>query len=153
MKLSLSFDKMAAILFFCVGILAIAGSGDLADSSYGSNVGPNIFPFVLGVVLVLLSLRLFYEAFKTVQKERESEHLDWGRFGVIFIAALLYVLLLETIGYIITTFLFLFISFQAMERKRWIVSLVIAGVFSAAVYYIYVEVLAGTLPGWPVWLT
>lgn len=148
----LSFDRIAAVLFCCTGILFMVGSKQLSSSSYGSVVGPDIFPFFLGAILILLSLRLFYETF-TSKNQQTQEKTDIKRFAIIFIAALIYVVTLETIGYVITTFLFLFISFQVMERSKWITSFIISACFSGFVYYLYVNVLKGTLPGWPIWFS
>lgn len=148
----MSFDRIAAVLFGCTGILFMVGSKQLASSSYGSVVGPDIFPFFLGAILVLLSLRLFYETFANAKKQSQ-EKKDIKRFAIIFVAALIYVITLETIGYVITTFLFLFVSFQVMERSKWLSSLLISACFSGLVYYLYVDILKGTLPGWPIWFT
>ena len=83
-------------------------------------------------------------------KKAKEGKLDYKRFLVIFIAAILYVALLETLGYVITTFLFLVISFQVMERGGWLKTIIIAAVFSFGVYYLFVEVLQGSLPGFPI---
>ncbi|WHY69295.1 tripartite tricarboxylate transporter TctB family protein [Neobacillus sp. SuZ13] len=149
--MDIKFDRIAAILFLTVGTLFIIGSRNIASSSYGSVVGPDIFPFFLGGLLVILSIRLFYETFSGKKQEKEKEKLQYKPFIIIFIATLVYILTLESVGYVITTFLFLFVCFQTMERGKWLTSLLISGGFSAFVYIIFVEVLKGTLPGWPIW--
>jgi len=149
--MDIKFDRIAAILFLTVGTLFIIGSRNIASSSYGSVVGPDIFPLFLGGLLVILSIRLFYETFSGKKQEKEKEKLQYMPFIIIFIATLVYILTLESVGYVITTFLFLFVCFQTMERGKWLTSLFISGGFSALVYFIFVEVLKGTLPGWPIW--
>ncbi|PFP25841.1 transporter [Bacillus sp. AFS073361] len=149
--MDIKFDRIAAILFLTVGTLFIIGSRNIASSSYGSVVGPDIFPLFLGGMLVILSIRLFYETFSGKKQEKEKEKLQYKPFIIIFIATLVYILTLESVGYVITTFLFLFVCFQTMERGKWLTSLFISGGFSAFVYFIFVEVLKGTLPGWPIW--
>lgn len=150
--MDIRFDRFAAVLFLAIGLLFIIGSRQIANSAYGSEVGPDIFPFFLGIVLVLLSIRLFYETFRFRQQAGgSSEKLLYKPFLIIFAATLAYILTLETIGYVITTFIYLFICFQTMERTKWITSLVIAASFSGIVYYLFVNILKGTLPGWPVW--
>jgi putative tricarboxylic transport membrane protein len=138
-------------LFLIVGVLFILGSRSIASSSYGSVVGPDIFPFILGVLLVILSIRLFYETFNGKTQEKKKEKLQYKPFVIILGATLVYILTLESVGYVITTFLFLFVCFQTMERAKWLTSLIIAGCFSGFVYFLFVEVLKGTLPGWPIW--
>jgi putative tricarboxylic transport membrane protein len=149
--MALKFDYFASVLFLTVGVLFIVGSKSIGSSSYGSAVGPDIFPFILGSALILLSIRLFYEAFITKNQQGAKETLQYKPFLIIFAATLGYILTLETIGYVITTFLFLFVCFQTMERSKVFLSLIISACFSGIVYFLYVEVLKGTLPDWPIW--
>jgi putative tricarboxylic transport membrane protein len=149
--MDVKFDRIAATLFLAVGVLFIIGSTQLSSTSYGSSVGPNIFPLFLGVALTLLSVRLFYETFKYKSANGEKVKLQIKPFIIIFIATFLYIVTLETIGYVITTFLFLFICFQTMERTKVVTSLIVSACFSGAVFFLYVQVLKGTLPGWPIW--
>jgi putative tricarboxylic transport membrane protein len=145
------FDRIASVLFLSIGVLFIIGSQNLTSSSYGSSVGPDIFPTILGALLVLLSIRLFYETYFIKKYKSSEEKLQYKPFLIIFVATLLYILTLETVGYIITTFVFLFVCFQTMERTKWVKSLIISASFSGLVYVLFVQVLKGTLPGWPVW--
>jgi putative tricarboxylic transport membrane protein len=149
--MALKFDYIASVLFLAVGVLFIIGSRQLESSSYGSAVGPDIFPLILGGALILLSIRLFYETFITKNQQEPKEKLQYKPFLIIFAATLFYILTLETIGYVITTFLFLFVCFQTMERSKVILSLIISACFSGLVYFLYVEILKGTLPDWPIW--
>ena len=65
-------------------------SSAISSSAYGSTVGPNIVPFGLGALLVLLSLRLFYEVLKTKDQGSKGGKLDYKKFLIIFAAAFLY---------------------------------------------------------------
>lgn len=151
--MSIQFDRVASVLFLAIGVLFIIGSKNLTGSSYGSAVGPDIFPLILGSILVLLGIRLFHETIITKNKYSSKEQIQYKPFLIIFTATLIYILTLETIGYVITTFLFLFVCFQTMERSKWFSSLIISASFSGLVYFLYVEILKGTLPGWPVWFS
>lgn len=150
--MSKTFDRYASLLFLVLGAAFVIGSQNISTSAYGSNVGPNIFPLGLGCLLILLAARLFYETFQYKQEKEKGASLDYKRFGIIVGAAILYVLLLEEIGYVISTFLFLLVGFQTMEKGKWLSTLLVSGAFSLGVYFLYVEVLDGTLPGLPTWL-
>ncbi|WP_424767702.1 tripartite tricarboxylate transporter TctB family protein [Paenibacillus sp. sgz302251] len=147
------FDRYASIVFLLLGIGFMWQSTKISSSAYGSSVGPNIFPFALGALLVILSIRLFYEVLKTKGQSTREEKLDYRRFLIIFAAAFLYAFFLETIGYIIGTFLFLFVSFQVLERGKWLKSILISALFAAGVYVIFVVILEGSMPGFPTWLS
>lgn len=147
------FDRYASIVFLLLGIGFMWQSTAISSSAYGSTVGPNIAPFGLGAILVLLSLRLFYEVLKSKGQSSKEEKLDYKRFLIIFAAAFLYAFFLETIGYIIGTFLFLLVSFQVLERGKWLKSILISGLFAVGVYVIFVVILEGSMPGFPSWLS
>lgn len=146
-----TFDRYAGIVFLAVGALFVIESRRISSSAYGSAIGANIFPFILGLFLALLSIRLIYQTFRYKQEETKSEKLDYKRFGIIFAAAVLYAFFLEDIGFVISTFVFLMIGFQTMQRGRIWVSLLIAAAFSYGVYFLFVNVLDGSLPGFPSW--
>ncbi|MFD2214662.1 tripartite tricarboxylate transporter TctB family protein [Metabacillus endolithicus] len=149
--MSKAFDRYSSVIFMVIGIFFVVESQKISESAYGSNVGPDMFPTILGAVLVLLSLRLFYETFKYVNEQKGKEELDYKRFFIILISAILYASFIETLGFILTTFLFLLVSFIAMDKKNILKSIVIAACFSGGVYYLFVEVLEGSLPGFPTW--
>ncbi|MGM0873452.1 MAG: tripartite tricarboxylate transporter TctB family protein [Bacillota bacterium] len=146
-----TFDRYSSIVFMIIGVFFIFESRKISDSAYGSNVGSDIFPTTLGVILILLSLRLFYETFQYMDHAKGKEILDYKRFLIILISALLYALFIESVGFILTTFLFLLVSFQVIERKNIVKSVIISACFSGGIYYLFVEVLEGSLPGLPIW--
>jgi putative tricarboxylic transport membrane protein len=147
-----TFDRYASILFFLLGVGFMWQSTTISTSAYGSNVGPNIFPLGLGLLLILLSIRLFFEALKS-KGSKVEERLDYKKFLMIFTAALLYVFFFEDIGYIIGTFFFLLFSFQVLEKGKLLKSIFISGLFSVGVYVLFVVILEGSMPGFPSWLS
>ncbi|MDQ0428204.1 putative tricarboxylic transport membrane protein [Planomicrobium stackebrandtii] len=147
--MSKTFDRFAGIIFLLIGLLFVIESQRISESSYGSEVGPDIFPIGLGTILILLSARLLYETFRYEAVIKNEESIKYKKFFIIFISAVLYAALLEPLGYVITTFLFLVIAFQTMESGKWLQTLVIATAFSFGVYYLFAEFLGGSLPGFP----
>jgi putative tricarboxylic transport membrane protein len=148
-----TFDRYASIIFLMIGAAFMLESFRISKSAYGSNVGPNVFPFLLGLILVLLSIKLLLETLKYNAGHLQKKKVQSKKFLIILAAAILYAILLEPFGYVITTFLFLMIGFQTMEKGNLLRALLIAGAFSFGVYYVYVKILQGTLPGWPVWFS
>jgi len=144
-------DRIAAVAFLAVGVLFMAESLRISKSAYGSAVGPNVFPFLLGFVLALLSIKLLLETRRYIEAADKKPPRQYKKFLIILVAALLYAALLETIGYVIMTFLFLVVGFQTMAKGTLWKSIVIASGFSLGVYGLYVKLLQGTLPSWPVW--
>jgi putative tricarboxylic transport membrane protein len=150
-RVSKTFDRVAAIAFLAVGALFMVESQRISKSAYGSAVGPNVFPFLLGLVLALLSIKLLLETMRYADSCKERQSLKYKKFFIILIAAVIYAALLETVGYVMMTFLFLVAGFQTMEKGALWKSVVIAACFSLGVYGLYVKLLQGTLPSWPIW--
>ncbi|KIQ93490.1 Tripartite tricarboxylate transporter TctB family protein [Anoxybacillus thermarum] len=150
--MSKTFDRVAALTFLAIGVLFMIESLQISKSTYGSVVGPNVFPFLLGLILVVLSIKLLFETIGYPSTRGEKQRLQYKKFWMIFISAIFYAILLEPIGYVITTFLFLIIGFQTVEKGSIWKSIVIAACFSFGVYGLYVKMLQGTLPSWPIWL-
>lgn len=156
--MSKNFDKTTSIVFFIIGILFIVQSTQISDSAYGSTVGPKTFPLGLGIVLVLLSLRLFYETWRQAVKARvakgpeaplKTSSIEIKKFLILFVSAIAYVFFLEIAGYVITTFIFLLLNFQNMERGKILYSVIISAAFSVGIYYLFTVLLGGSLPSFP----
>ncbi|MFC6041056.1 tripartite tricarboxylate transporter TctB family protein [Paenisporosarcina macmurdoensis] len=147
--MSKTFDRFASIAFLLIGLLFVIESRSISQSAYGSSVGPNIFPLALGIILILLSIRLLFETMKYPHVSGTKEPIQYVKFLIIFISAAVYAAVLEPVGYVISTFIFLLIAFQTMERGKWISTILIAGAFSFGVYYFFAEFLGGSLPGFP----
>jgi putative tricarboxylic transport membrane protein len=147
-----TFDTIAGCLFLVVGAFFVWGSMGISRSSYGSTVGPNVFPFGLGCILILLAIVVIAQARRSGGAAQQKGTRDYRRFGLLLLATIVYVAVFESLGYVISTFLYLVGVFQVMERKKLLVSIGIAAFFSCCIYYVYVSVFQGTLPPFPDWL-
>ncbi|UHA72396.1 tripartite tricarboxylate transporter TctB family protein [Paenibacillus sp. 481] len=153
--MKIRFDSLASVIFFLVGTGYLLESRNISESAYGSSVGPDIFPMGLSIIMMLLSVKLFFESLKTPlsnENNNEQQKPDYVRFLLILGAAFIYAYFLEDIGYVIGTFIFLLFCFQVLERGKWLTSILVSAGFSAAVYVLFVKILQGTLPGFPEWL-
>ena len=148
-----TFDTIAGCVFLIVGMFFIVASTGISASSYGSKVGPNIFPTGLGAILVFLSIIVITQARKVQPAAKGKGQKNYKRFALVLSSTFLYILLFETLGYVISTFLYLVFVFQVMDRKKPLYAILIAAFFSAAVYTAYVIILQGTLPPFPEWLS
>ncbi len=130
-----------------LGISLFFYAQTLTTSSTGGAIGPKELPLFLAVVLFLFSLVNLVAALRKAPARTDGP--DYRPFLRILGLLLAYVLLLEPLGYVISTFLFLLAGFQAMEKGAYWKSALIAAAFSGGVYYLYVDVALGVLPGMP----
>ena len=88
------------------------------------NPGPGLMPFILGILLLIVSfylliMSLFKIGGKKETSKREPTQIDFVKIGLVLFSLFVYTLLLEKVGYLITTFLLLIILFRSAGSKRW----------------------------------
>jgi len=144
----MGFDRYASILFIALGVALFFYSQTLTSSFTGTSIGPKELPLFLAVALVITAVINLVAALQ-VKSPGGKKGLDHWKFLIMVGLLLLYVFLLEPLGYVISTFLFLMAAFQTMERGGYLKSALIAGAFSGGIYLLYVKVALGVLPGLP----
>jgi putative tricarboxylic transport membrane protein len=100
-----------------------------------ANPGPAVFPLLLGGVLLLLAVWQLIRAFLVPRtQERGGEkgskvkalkaffHENQGEAKVLILTSLLvlYILMIQWIGFFVSTFLLVILSSRLMEAKDWI---------------------------------
>jgi putative tricarboxylic transport membrane protein len=143
------FDRYASIVFIVLGVTLFFYSYTLTTTSTGGSIGPKELPQFLAVALVIFASINLYSAFRARPAKGREGGLEYKKFLFLLGELLAYVLLLEPLGYVISTFLFLMAGFQTMERGHYLKSAIIAAAFSGGIYVLYVKVALGVLPGFP----
>jgi putative tricarboxylic transport membrane protein len=105
------------------------------------NPGPGLMPFLLGVLLFPLSL---YLLIGSVQRKRERDEapkeeksqINYRQIAIILIALFVYALLLEKLGFLITTFVFMVLLFRSVGN-RWTTVLAASVSTVLAAYFVF----------------
>jgi putative tricarboxylic transport membrane protein len=108
-----------------------------------SMVGPRVIPYIVGAGLVLTGVWLAIEAItgRTATVSTESEDADptlptdWRTVGLLAVALLIYLILLEPAGFVIASALLFLGAAYAMGSRSYARDLLI-GVVMAAVLYV-----------------
>jgi putative tricarboxylic transport membrane protein len=109
---------------------------------------PGFFPTVLAVLLVLVSFVTLLTALRENASSREHaesvslKKILWN-LGALFAFALL----LESVGFLVTTIVFLILLFRIVERQSWGLTVAVAFSAAAASYIILKRLLGIPLPG------
>lgn len=142
------FDRVASIIFIALGVSLFFYSGTLT-TSLGGSIGPKEMPMFLSIALTIAAVINLIMVLKLKPVSNSGKNLDHEKFLKIIFALVAYIFLLEPLGYVLSTFLFLMFAIQTMERVYLWKSALVAGVFSGGIYYLYVKVALGSLPGFP----
>lgn len=113
--------------------------------------GPGFFPLVIGGVLSLLSIILLVrtlwadtgpEGKLTFWKEKRS----WGKVLFSLLGLIFYLIFLNYLGYLLTTFLFIVYLLKFIGKKGWRTSILIAILIAASSYVLFQIGLGVSLP-------
>ncbi|GAB3547580.1 tripartite tricarboxylate transporter TctB family protein [Arthrobacter tumbae] len=114
---------------------------------------PGFFPMIVGIGLVGFGLAFLIRATlkpdHALEEQAAAEHKDthWRTLWVVVVALVIYAALLDPVGYIIATSVF-FVGIAWLAGSRKIIrDVIIAVLFSAAVYFGFTELLGVRLPG------
>jgi putative tricarboxylic transport membrane protein len=139
-------DLVSGLFWLAVALFAVVQGHALKLGTLG-RPGPGFFPFWGGVVLTVLSLLLLVGAL------RKRDRSGWPAIGspklLVVMAALLgYVVLLEPLGFVIVTFLFLLLLVR-LGGRRWASSGVAALLGTLGAYALFQLWLKTQLPSGP----
>jgi putative tricarboxylic transport membrane protein len=141
--------QFTGLLWLVLSIFICAISLRLGFGTF-QTPGPGFLLFWSGVVLGILAVLLWLIDYAG-KKERNKtldlwRGLNWNKVILVFLALLVYALLLPTIGYLIMTFCLLVFLFSIIERSRWWVRAVFALITVTATYLIFYLWLEVQLP-------
>jgi len=143
----MSRDRVSGLAWLAVALFAAAQGLSLGLGSL-HRPGPGFFPFWGGVVLGLLSILLVLRS-----PARDAPTAAWLRLDtakpVVAAGAILgYLLLLEVLGFVPVTFLFLLLLFR-LERRSWTFSAASAAAGAVGSYGLFQLWLKTQLPTGP----
>jgi putative tricarboxylic transport membrane protein len=110
--------------------------------------GTGFYPFILGLLLILLSIILLLGQRKRSQEEMSTSLQFSGRKKIVYIILILTFagLFFEKIGYLLTFFLLIFLLMIGTTSRSWKQIFLIAFFSVAAIYIVFVLLLKQPLP-------
>lgn len=117
-------------------------------AEFGPDYG--FFPFWLGILMLILSFLLLVNTWRQpiIPEDKPPftnlQALKNAAFIVLALAA--YLVLIEIIGYLLDTFLFILLVMLIVHRERLFASLVISAIAAIGLYFIFHEILQVSLP-------
>ncbi len=112
--------------------------------------GYGFFPFWLGILMAILSILLFVDAWRRPAAKDELAPFPSQQafINVVIILASLgvYAFLMEIIGYVLDTLVLVGLLLGVVEKEKWQTTLIVAVVITAALYVIFQVLLGVNLP-------
>jgi len=141
-------ERLSSVFWFVLGVLAMFASAKLGMGTTGEP-GSGFMPFTAGAFVCLMAAVVFVQSFEGgIPKgiSRLWDGVNWRRSLAVGLLTLVYVLVLETLGFTLTGFLLLVIIMRGMEKLSWKTTLVISVVTLVVSYVVFKIFLKATLP-------
>jgi putative tricarboxylic transport membrane protein len=138
-------DFLGSLFGIFLGIAVLVGSIRLHIGT-PMEPQPGFFPFVAGVILVVLCGILLIKALLGRSPGGEAFGELW-RPGILIIGLFIYSVVLDLLGYVIATIILSAIILRVLDTKTWWKLAVISLVLSIGTYLLFDRVLDVSLPG------
>jgi len=125
-KTNLRLDTVSAAFWFALAGAVCYGASLLGLGSAGEP-GSGFILFWSGLILAVLSLVVLAESIRAAGETRhESGSISWPKVFLVLAALVLYGLLLERLGFILTSFLLLSFLLGISDEAKWPTVLTVA---------------------------
>ncbi len=143
-------DQISGLFWGIIGLLAIFGSLSLGLGNL-SEPGPGFFAFTAGSFVCLMALIVVLRASILRQDYQASlsslwKGVRWKRPIVVAFLIIGYILAVERIGFLPTSFLFLFIILKGVENLSWKKAIFAPLCTLAVSYFLFIFFLKANLP-------
>ncbi|MBM4276530.1 MAG: tripartite tricarboxylate transporter TctB family protein [Deltaproteobacteria bacterium] len=140
-------DRISGIFWLCFALLFIAKSYQLGPGTL-RQPGPGFLFLWINIALGMMSLSVLIRGWLGKKSEESAVFGRQNLTRVIFvlISLFLYVLLLEILGFILTTLLLLIFLLGIIEKKGWFFAVSVSAVVTAIAYLVFEVWLMSQLP-------
>lgn len=121
-------------IFYGLATLQIPGTkSQLFDSRF--------VPVLLTIFIIVIGILELGRGLQKPFEEKENKEFDTKTVVLTFVLIILYIILYSPLGFIISTFLFLFLEMNVLTpnyvKKNQLLYLIISLVFSFGIYYLF----------------
>ncbi len=144
-----SYNRTAAVFFLMVGCFFAFYARRVEIGTF-TEPGPGFLPFWAGLTLTVFSIALLLGSYgKQAAQARPSffpQADSWKRVLATFLSLIAYNILLTSVGFTLTTFLFLFFLVRWIFPQSWRRTLLVSVLGSAGARLLFVNFLETQLP-------
>jgi len=144
-------DTITGVFSVLLGIAYLIGTLKIPVMDAADEVGPRTFPYIIAATVIICGVLLLLKEF--VNKERKAfsfrfiaERGIWLKILLSMAAGIAYGMVLDWLGYIIATIIFMFFVGWLINVGRHMQNLIIAVVFSIFTFVAFALILKLSMP-------
>ncbi|HNY99539.1 MAG TPA: tripartite tricarboxylate transporter TctB family protein [Rectinema sp.] len=143
---------LTGIISIVLGLVYSITALRLPQMAMGDRLGPKIFPYFVGIVTIITGIAMILQDRNPEKRSKKvdfgfKEHKNvWIKIGLLTIAGIIFGLVIDGLGYMIATALFMFFVSMLINRGKLVQNIVIAVLFSVVTYFVFGVALKLSLP-------
>lgn len=141
-------NQKVGLVLLVIGIVYLVLAYQIPSYPY-TEVDADAIPKVLGFLLIILSVFLFLSKDSETEEQKERRKIPKKEVGMLLGVAgfiLLYIMLLEVLGFIVVTALFIYFCSWFLGYKNHIANGLVSVLFPVILYLMFTELLKMNLP-------
>jgi len=147
-------ELLISLALLALGSFVVFETQGIAETQGYSQVGPRLFPYLIGSGLTLCGAWLAWQALtggwrNVPLDEGEHDAPDWMAFVIISAGVLLHMVLIGWAGFILASTLLFVLIARGFGSRKPVRDLAIAAVLSAVVFFLFTLGLGLNLPAGP----
>ena len=144
-------NMQSGIFAVIIGLAYLAGTFKIAMYDTGDSVGPRSFPFLIAAIVLICGVALIFHDLRAKERKPFSwgfaaESGIWIKIVVTMLAGIGYGLVLDGLGYLIATVLFMMIVTTLINVGRHKQNLIISVAFALISFLSFAVLLKLSLP-------
>lgn len=150
--MNLTKDRVAGLVSLVLGVIYFFATNNLPESAVADPIGPRAFPYIISTGMVIVGLILTLKREELTEKNRavifdlSTEKELMRDIGYTCVAGIIFGLILDPVGYLISAFLFMTAMMFITNGKRIFYNISIGLVFAFTTYGLFFGLLEVSLP-------
>jgi len=140
-------DLLSSTVWFCAGLFITLYAPQF-DLGSASAPGPGFMPFLAGILMCVFSAVTFGQAYFNQDHKIEKmwENVQLQKIIFVGLGLLIYTFFLDLVGFLICTFLLIFLFIRFVGSENWLKSIVGGILTSIFCYLLFDKWLQANLP-------
>jgi putative tricarboxylic transport membrane protein len=137
--------RAGGLFFLFVGIFFIPLSLELPIGTF-TEPGPAVFPLVLSSLLFIIGLITAFSGTGKTKIDGNRDFTNLAKPLAIILLTLAFIIVMGRLGYLLSSFGYLFSLLFLVSRYRWFYSAILSGILAAGSWYFFGKILGIFLP-------
>ena len=146
-------ELLISLGLIALGTFIIWETRSIAETQGYAQIGPRLFPYIVGSGLTLFGAVLAWQAaaggWRKVPLDEAHDAPDWSAFVIITIGVILHMAIIGWAGFIIASTLLFVLIARGFGSRRLVRDAIIGVVLAVVVFFIFTLALGLSLPKGP----